>query len=45
MTRVIVGNRRRGGGWWRLALIAVAWVAIAAPTLGGLTAIARLRAA
>ena len=45
MTRVIVGNRRRGGGWWRLALIAVAWVAIAAPTVGGLTAIARLRAA
>jgi penicillin-binding protein 1A len=29
--RVRVGNRRDGGWWWRLPLLAVLWLAIAAP--------------
>ena len=30
---IVVGNRRRGGGWWRLGLVLIAWLAIAAPTI------------
>ena len=42
--RVRVGNRRRGGGWWRLPLVLVAWVAIVAPLVAGTIAVRTLRA-
>ena len=44
MTPVVVGNRRRGGGWWRLALVLTAWLAIAAPTVATLVVITTVRA-
>lgn len=45
MTRVVIGNRRRGGGWWRLVLVALAWATLATPTVSGLMIAARVRAA
>ena len=44
MTPVVVGNRRRGGGWWRLALVLTAWLAIALPTVATLVVITTVRA-
>ncbi len=35
MTRVTIANRRDGGWWWRLPLLAVIWLAIAAPLIAG----------
>ena len=35
MTRVTIANRRDGGWWWRLPLLAVIWLAIAAPMIAG----------
>ena len=44
MTRVVIGNRRRGGGWWRLPLVLLAWVVIAAPIGAAWWAVGTLRA-
>src|SRR4029079_2993642 len=32
--RVAVVNRRDGGWWWRLPLVAILWLAMATPILG-----------
>ena len=37
MTRVRVANRRDGGWWWRLPVLALTWLAIAAPIVAALT--------
>ncbi|HUQ07989.1 MAG TPA: transglycosylase domain-containing protein [Kofleriaceae bacterium] len=42
--RVIVGNRRRGGAWWRLPLVLVAWVVIGTPIVATWWAVSTLRA-
>ncbi len=41
---IVVGNRRRGGGWWRLGLVLIAWLAIAAPTIAAVQVARRVRA-
>lgn len=41
--RVIVANRRDGGWWWRLPLLAVLWLTIAAPILAAGAVAATLR--
>src|SRR5690349_3479828 len=33
MRPVVIANRSRGGWWWRLALVAVLWLAIVAPVV------------
>ncbi len=35
MMRVTIANRRDGGWWWRLPLLAVLWLAIAVPIVAG----------
>jgi len=40
---VVVGNRRRGGGWWRLPLVLAAWVILAAPIVVAAWAVSTLR--
>ncbi|CAN5922688.1 PBP1A family penicillin-binding protein [soil metagenome] len=35
MTRVEVANRRDGGWWWKLPLLAVIWLVIALPRIAG----------
>lgn len=35
MRRVTIANRRDGGWWWRLPLLAVIWLAIALPIVAG----------
>ncbi len=35
MMRVAIANRRDGGWWWRLPLLAVIWLAIAVPIVAG----------
>ncbi len=35
MTRVEVANRRDGGWWWKLPLLAVIWLVIALPLIAG----------
>jgi penicillin-binding protein 1A len=41
--RVRVGNRRDGGWWWRLPLVALLWLAIATPIVVGLVVAVTLR--
>jgi penicillin-binding protein 1A len=43
LLRVVVGNRRRGGGWWRGPLVLLGWLAIAAPIVAATVAIRTLR--
>ncbi len=43
MRRVIVANRRDGGWWWRLPLLAMIWVMIATPIVVGLVVASTLR--
>ena len=33
MTRVVIANRRDGGWWWRLPIVAVLWLALALPVV------------
>lgn len=40
---VRIGNRRIGGGWWRLPLVIAAWLAVSSPLVTGAVAIAQLR--
>ncbi len=42
--RVRVANRRDGGWWWRLPLLAVLWLVFALPIIAGLFVAATLRA-
>ncbi|MDB4962362.1 MAG: glycosyl transferase family 51 [Myxococcales bacterium] len=41
--RVIVGNRREGGWWWRAPVLAVIWLVLATPLVIGLIAASTLR--
>jgi membrane carboxypeptidase/penicillin-binding protein len=41
--RVVVANRRDTGWWWRLPVLALIWLAIAAPIAGALAAASMLR--
>ncbi|HSD86261.1 MAG TPA: biosynthetic peptidoglycan transglycosylase, partial [Kofleriaceae bacterium] len=43
MRRVVVGNRRDGGWWWRLPILALLWLSIAAPIIIGLVLAHTLR--
>ncbi len=43
MIAVRVANRREGGWWWRLPLVAILWLAIAAPIVAGGTVVVTLR--
>ncbi len=43
MIAVRVANRREGGWWWRLPLVALLWLAIAAPIVAGGTVVVTLR--
>jgi penicillin-binding protein 1A len=42
-SRVVVANARDGGWWWRLPVLAVIWLAIAAPIVAGGVVAATLR--
>jgi len=41
--RVVVANRRDGGWWWRLPLVAAIWLAIALPLIGAAVVALTLR--
>jgi penicillin-binding protein 1A len=41
--RVVVANRRDGGWWWRLPLLALIWLAIATPIIAASTVALTLR--
>ncbi|MBV8761960.1 MAG: transglycosylase domain-containing protein [Deltaproteobacteria bacterium] len=41
--RVVVTNRRDGGWWWRLPVLALIWLAIAAPIVAALVVASTLR--
>jgi penicillin-binding protein 1A len=41
--RVIVGNYREGGYWWRIPILLVIWVSIATPIVAGWILTSRLR--
>jgi penicillin-binding protein 1A len=43
MIEVRIANRREGGWWWRLPLLAVIWLAIAAPFVAGGLVVTTLR--
>jgi penicillin-binding protein 1A len=43
MRRVVIANRREGGWWWRLPIVAVMWLALAAPIIAGLVVASTLR--
>ncbi len=43
MTRVTIANRRDGGWWWRLPLLAILWLGIAIPIVVGLVVAHTLR--
>jgi penicillin-binding protein 1A len=43
MIRVRIGNRRDGGWWWRLPLLALVWLMIVAPFVVAVIAISTLR--
>ena len=43
MTPVRIANRRDGGWWWRLPLLAVIWLVLAAPIVAGLSVAITLR--
>jgi len=40
---VRIGNRRRGGLWWRIPLVLVLWILLAAPIVVGVVAVITLR--
>src|SRR5687768_10762494 len=44
MRPVVIANRRDGGWWWRLPIVAVIWLVIAAPIIAGSVASSTLRA-
>jgi penicillin-binding protein 1A len=37
--RVRIANRRTGGGWWRIPLVGITWLLMAAPAAAGLIAL------
>ncbi|HEU0036443.1 MAG TPA: transglycosylase domain-containing protein [Kofleriaceae bacterium] len=41
--RVVVANRREGGWWWRLPVLALIWLVIALPLVAGLVVASTLR--
>ncbi len=41
--RVRIGNRRRGGLWWRIPLVLLLWILFAAPVVAGVVAVVTLR--
>lgn len=41
--RVVIANRRDGGWWWRLPLLALIWLAIAAPIVAAIAVASALR--
>ncbi|MDX2092159.1 MAG: transglycosylase domain-containing protein [Kofleriaceae bacterium] len=43
MIRVRIGNRREGGWWWRLPLLALVWLMIVTPIVVAFVAITTLR--
>ncbi|MEO6777654.1 MAG: transglycosylase domain-containing protein [Kofleriaceae bacterium] len=43
MTPVRIANRREGGWWWRLPVVAVIWLVVAAPIVAGLAVAVTLR--
>ncbi|HET9992497.1 MAG TPA: transglycosylase domain-containing protein [Kofleriaceae bacterium] len=43
MTPVRIANRREGGWWWRLPVLALIWLVLAAPIVAGLTVAITLR--
>jgi penicillin-binding protein 1A len=43
VTRVVVANRRDGGWWWRLPVLALIWLVIAVPILAALAVTWTLR--
>jgi penicillin-binding protein 1A len=44
MRPVVIANRRDGGWWWRLPLVALIWLVLAVPIIGGSVVTFRLRA-
>lgn len=44
MMRVSIANRREGGWWWRLPVLALLWLSIALPIIAGGVVAATLRA-
>jgi penicillin-binding protein 1A len=43
MSTVVIANRRDGGWWWRLPVLAVIWFAIVAPVIAGSIVVLTLR--
>ncbi|NVB77840.1 MAG: PBP1A family penicillin-binding protein [Kofleriaceae bacterium] len=43
MNQVVIANRRDGGWWWRLPILAILWLALAVPIVGGLWVATTLR--
>lgn len=43
MRRVVIANRRDGGWWWRLPVVAVLWLALVTPLVAAGTVIAVVR--
>lgn len=43
MRRFVIANRRDGGWWWRLPLVALLWLAFAVPIIGGAAVALTLR--
>jgi len=43
MTHITVRNRRDGGWWWRLPILAVIWLSFAVPVVAGLVVATTLR--
>ncbi len=43
MTRVVIANRRDGGWWWRLPLVALIWLAIVTPIVAASVVVLTLR--
>ncbi len=41
--KVVIANRREGGWWWRLPVLALIWLAIAAPLVTGVVLASTLR--
>ncbi|HEX5060189.1 MAG TPA: transglycosylase domain-containing protein [Kofleriaceae bacterium] len=43
MRSVVIANRRDGGWWWRLPLVALIWLLLATPIIGGSVVVFTLR--
>ena len=43
MTRIVIANRRDGGWWWRLPILAVLWLGFVVPILAGAVVAITLR--